>query len=64
MISGRNGCPAGSRQYQDPFTDPATAGQRVLVAVDRLSGLIESGEFADIRKPPLIDRTARFISKG
>ncbi len=35
--------------------DPATAGQRVLAAVDRLPGLIESGAFADICKPPLTD---------
>ena len=59
MISGHNGCPAGNRQYQDPFTDPATAGHRVLAAMDRLPDLIESGAFAGIRKPPLTDWTAQ-----
>jgi benzil reductase ((S)-benzoin forming) len=39
----------------DAMPDPATAGQRVLAAVDRLPGLVESGDFADIRKPPLTD---------
>lgn len=37
----------------DAMPDPATAGQRVLDAIDRLPSLIESGGFADIRKPPL-----------
>lgn len=39
----------------DAMPDPAIAAQRVLEAVDRLPGLIESGTFADIRKPPLIN---------
>jgi benzil reductase ((S)-benzoin forming) len=33
--------------------DPTTAGQLVLRAIDRLPDLVESGTFADIRKPPL-----------
>ena len=32
---------------------PSTAGQLVLDAIDRLPDLIESGTFADVRKPPL-----------
>ena len=39
----------------EAMPDPTIAGQRVLAAIDRLPGLIESGEFADIRKPPLTD---------
>lgn len=39
----------------DGMPDPVTAGRRVLAAIDRLPGLIESGGFADIRKPPLAD---------
>jgi benzil reductase ((S)-benzoin forming) len=39
----------------DAMPDPTTAGQRVLAAIDRLPSLVESGEFADIRKPPLTD---------
>ena len=39
----------------EAMPDPATAGQRILEAVDRLPDLIESGAFADVRKPPLID---------
>jgi len=39
----------------DAMPDPVLAGQRVLKAVDRLPGLIESGDYADIRKPPLTD---------
>lgn len=39
----------------DAMSDPVTAGQRVLAAIERLPGLIESGEFADVRKPPLTD---------
>lgn len=39
----------------DAMPDSVTAGRRVLAAIDRLPGLIESGEFADIRKPPLIN---------
>lgn len=39
----------------DAMPDPATAGRRVMAAVDRLPALIESGAFADIRKPPLTD---------
>tara|TARA_Y100001934_G_scaffold283430_1_gene403198 strand:+ start:680 stop:1411 length:732 start_codon:yes stop_codon:yes gene_type:complete len=39
----------------DAMPDSTIAGQRVLAALDRLPGLIESGEFADIRKPPLTD---------
>jgi len=37
----------------DAMPDATTAGQRVLAALERLPGLIESGAFADIRKPPL-----------
>lgn len=37
----------------DAMPDPSVAGQRVLAAAERLPGLIESGGFADIRKPPL-----------
>ena len=37
----------------DAMPDSATAGQRVLAAIEHLPDLIESGEFADIRKPPL-----------
>lgn len=39
----------------EAMPDPTTAGQRVLVAMERLPGLIESGDYADIRKPPLTD---------
>ena len=39
----------------DAMPDSTTAGQRVLAALERLPKLIESGEFADIRKPPLSD---------
>ncbi|MGB0583111.1 MAG: SDR family NAD(P)-dependent oxidoreductase, partial [Limisphaerales bacterium] len=39
----------------DAMPDSTTAGKRVLAAIDRLPGLIESGEFADIRKPPLTE---------
>jgi benzil reductase ((S)-benzoin forming) len=39
----------------DAMPNPTTAGQLVLEAIDRLPSLIESGAFADIRKPPLID---------
>ncbi len=37
----------------EAMPDSSTAGQLVLEAIDRLPGLIESGEFADVRKPPL-----------
>jgi benzil reductase ((S)-benzoin forming) len=39
----------------DAMPDPQTAGRSFLETVDRLPGLIESGSFADIRKPPLND---------
>ena len=39
----------------DAMPDATTAGKRVLDAIDRLTGLIESGTFADIRNPPLAD---------
>lgn len=37
----------------EAMPDSATAGRKILEAIDRLPGLIASGEFADIRKPPL-----------
>lgn len=37
----------------DAMPDPTTAGTRILDAIDRLPGTIDSGEFADIRHPPL-----------
>jgi len=37
----------------EAMPDAMTAGERVLEAIERLPGLIASGEFADIRKPPL-----------
>ena len=37
----------------DAMPNPAAAGQIVLAAIDRLPNLIESGAFADVRKPPL-----------
>ena len=37
----------------EAMPSPSIAGERILEAVDRLPSLIESGTFADIRKPPL-----------
>lgn len=39
----------------EAMPDSTTAGQSVLTALDRLPGLIESGDYADIRKPPLAE---------
>lgn len=39
----------------DAMPNSTTAGQSVLAALERLPDLIESGEFADVRKPPLVD---------
>lgn len=37
----------------DAMPDPATAGRLFLEATERLPQLIDSGSFADVRKPPL-----------
>ncbi len=36
----------------DAMPNPATAGRQILEAIERLTGLVASGEFADIRSLP------------